>query len=503
MLRALYRRRGPRAQVTFALAHSAESRIHAGSKRLGARFAILAPAMDILFVTPALLPLHVESGPAEACAALSKTLRGLGHRVAIAAPLPDEPDPSLTGLSRRLDPIKLEVENRTETIHVYDGRSAGGVEWILFEHAALADLFEDGANALFAQLVLARSVEGLLGREHSFDAVHAHGEESALTCALVALERRLPTVMSLYSLARPLSFSVAEGHTLGLDALVRDDDRLCPLLSAIACARRVTTNAPSRVLHAKGDDPDSELSRALLARGKDLSSVLGGLDASVWNPLTDAHLVARYSPVDLTGKARNKAMLQLELVLEIVPVVPLLVAVESEIGAERLSRVAADLSRTDVQLVVQVLDEDAESIDTLIKLSERMPHRLQVRIGDSQMRAHRIVSACDALLVAADRPVLAMAAQRYATLPVVRRGSLSAEVVVDIDARLATGSGILYDDRSPDALLAGARRAIAAFNRGVPFEAMRSRMMRMDHSWERAARALEHVYFAAAEIQAA
>lgn len=459
--------------------------------------------MDILFVTPTLLPLHVEAGPAEACSTLSKALRGLGHRVAIAAPMPEEPDSALTGLARRLDPLTFEVRGKKEIVHVYDGRSAGGVEWILFEHAALKELFEDGEAALFAQLVLARAVTSLLDRDHSYGAVHAHGEEAALACALVALEPRLPTVMTLYSLARPLSFSAEVGHALGLDALLREDGRLCPLLSAVACARRVTTNAPARMLGSAHEEGEGELARALLSRGRDLASVMGGVDASIWNPLTDAHLVARYAPIDLTGKARNKAMLQHELKLEVDPDVALLGAIESEIGAERLSRIAPELVRADVQLVIQVLDEDAESIDTLIGLSERMPHRLQVRIGDSQMRAHRILSASDALLVAADRPVLAMAAQRYGTLPVARRFSLSAESIVDIDTKLETGTGILYDDRSPEALLAGARRAVAAFNRGTPFETMRARLMRIDHSWERAARAVEHVYFAAAEIQAA
>jgi starch synthase len=165
--------------------------------------------------------------------------------------------------------------------------------------------------------------------------------------------------------------------------------------------------------------------------------------------------------------------------------------------------VAKDLVRTDVQLVVQVLDEDAPCIEELIALSERMPHRLQVRLGDSQMRAHRIVAASDALLLGSDRPVLAMAAQRYGTLPVARRGSLSAEAIVDIDPKLGAGSGVLYDDRSSEALLAGARRAIAAFNRGVRFDKLRTRIMQIDHSFERAARALEHVYLQAAEIEAA
>ncbi len=459
--------------------------------------------MDILFVTPSLVPFNVESGPAEACAALSKTLRAQGHRVTILAPYPEEHDTALTHLARRLDPMLIEIGGQTEAVKVYDGRSSGGVEWLLVEHAALADLFEDGPAALVAQLVLAKTGVALLARDHSHDTVHVHGEEAALACALIALERRLPTVFSAYSLAKPLTFDRDQAHKLGLDALLQPDGSLCPIVSAIACARRVTTHAPTRALRAEDGSDESMVATALLARGADLSSLPFGLDASIWNPLTCQHLVARYTPVDMTGKARNKAMLQHELKLDIDPDVALLGAVEGEIGAERIERIARELVRTDMQMIVQILDEDAECIDQLIALSERMPHRLQVRIGDSQLRMHRIISSADALLLAADRPVLAMAAQRYGTLPIARRHSISAESIVDIDPKLATGSGVLYDDRSPEALLAGARRAVAAFNRGRPFEDLRPRLMRLDHSWERAARAAEHVYAQAAEIQAA
>jgi starch synthase len=459
--------------------------------------------MDILFVTPSLVPFNVESGPAEACAALSKTLRAQGHRVTVLAPYPEEQDTALTHLARRLDPLMVDIGGQLEAVKVYDGRSSGGVEWLLVEHAGFADLFEDGPAALVGQLVLAKAAVALLARDHSHDTVHAHGEEAALACALIALERRLPTVFSAYSLAKPLCFAREQARKLGLDALLQPDGSLCPILSAIACARRVTTHAPTRTLRAQNGSEESVVASALLARGADLSSLPFGLDASIWNPLTCQHLVARYTPVDLTGKARNKSMLQHELKLDIDPDVALIGAIEGEIGAERIERIARDLVRTDMQMVVQILDEDAECIDQLIALSERMPHRLQVRIGDSQLRMHRIVSASDALLLAADRPVLAMAAQRYGTLPIARRDSISAETVIDIDPKLATGSGVLYDDRSSEALLAGVRRAVAAFNRGRPFEDLRPRLMGLDHSWERAARAAEHVYAQAAEIQAA
>ncbi len=460
-------------------------------------------AMDILFVTPSLLPFNVASGPAEACGALSKTLRALGHRVTVLAPYPDQQGSSITHLARRLDPMLVDIGGKQEAITVHDGRSSAGVEWVLLEHPLLGDLFEDGPAALSAQVLLAKASVALLGRDHSHDTVHVHGEEAALACALIALERRLPTVFSAYSLATPLSFEASQARALGLDALILPGGAVCPMLSAIACARRVTTHAQGRLLHAASEDDASPVAKALLARGADLSSLGFGLDASIWNPLTCTHLVARYTPVDLTGKARNKSMLQHELKLDVDPDVALLGAIEGDIGAERIERIARELVRTDMQMVVQILDEDAESIDSLIAMSERMPHRLQVRIGDSQLRMHRIVSASDALLIAADRPVLAMAAQRYGTLPVARRDSVAAESVIDIDPKLVTGTGVLYDDRSPAALLAGARRAVAAFNRGRLFEELRPKLMRLDHSWERVARAAEHVYAQAAVVQAA
>jgi starch synthase len=448
----------------------------------------------------------VEAGAAEAALAQAKALRSLGHRVSIVAPHPDEPDPGLSGLARRLDPLSFEINDKLEHVSVYDGRTAAGIEWILLSHPALRDLFEDGAGGLFAQVVMARATALLLHRERAFDVVHFHGEESALAATVVALEKRVKTVFGTYSLTAPLSFPRTLAESVGLEALVREDGLLVPSLSAIACATRVVTSVPSGLVNAAAPGADAatqKLCSALKARGAELSLAPFGLDGAVWNPVIDTHLFARYTPVDLNGKARSKAMLQSELKLEIDPDVALLGAIESALGAERIYEAARELVRTDVQLVVQVIDEDAPSIEPLIALSERMPHRLQVRLGDSQMRAHRILAASDALLLASDKPTLSMAAQRYGAVPVARTGSLSAEAIVDIDAKMSAGTGILYDSRSSEALVAGARRAIAAFNRGAPFERLRTRIMQIDHSFERAARALEHVYMQALEIEAA
>ena len=458
--------------------------------------------MDVLFVAPSALPYPIEAGAAETCMALAKAIHNLGHRVTVVAPYAEEPELILSGLARRLDPLAFELGEQAVQVNVHDGRSSAGIEWALLEHEALEDIFEDGSSGLLGQAVLARACAALISRERAFDVVHFHGEETALACACAVLEHRVRALFSVYSLVAPLEYTAAAAESVGFAALV-EEGRLVPAAAAVRHAQRIVMHAPSAMKDRVSEAPDAPLSLALAGRARDVSPLGVGLDPATWNPLTDALIAARYTPTDLTGKARNKSMLQRELGLEVDPDVPLLGAVESAVSAERLPSAIGELVRADVQIVIQVLDEDAHCADALIALSQRVPHRLQVRLGDSQKRAHRIVAASDALLVAGDRPVLSMAAQRYGTLPIAWRGSLSAEAIVDIDAKLTTGNGILVDDRSPTALVAGARRAIAAFNRGRPFERLRSRIMLSDQSWERSARQLEHLYLQLGDSRAA
>ena len=154
---------------------------------------ILGATMDILFVTPSLTPYPVEAGPAEASAALAKALRNLGHRVSICAPYPDEPDASLTGLARRLDPLTIDVGGRSERVNVHDGRSAAGIEWTLLEHPSLVDLYEEGEAGLYAQTVLARSCSFAGRARVRSNAVHCHGEETALRVRFDRARERLST----------------------------------------------------------------------------------------------------------------------------------------------------------------------------------------------------------------------------------------------------------------------------------------------------------------------
>ena len=87
-----------------------------------------------------------------------------------------------------------------------------------------------------------------------------------------------------------------------------------------------------------------------------------------------------------------------------------------------------------------------------------------------------------------------MRAQRYGALPIVQRDGGLADEVVDCEASLKTGSGLLYDEPTAKSLLAALQRAAAAFANTKAFHEVQSRVMRIDHSWERTIRIYERTY---------
>jgi len=94
-----------------------------------------------------------------------------------------------------------------------------------------------------------------------------------------------------------------------------------------------------------------------------------------------------------------------------------------------------------------------------------------------------------------------MIAQRYGTLPIAHSTGAIQDFVIDCDAQLETGTGFLFDEDSSDALLSATQRAIAAFKH-TDFDGLRRRVMRLDHSWERAGRVFALLYRELTEAEA-
>ncbi|MDD9936570.1 MAG: hypothetical protein OXT09_23365, partial [Myxococcales bacterium] len=186
--------------------------------------------------------------------------------------------------------------------------------------------------------------------------------------------------------------------------------------------------------------------------------------------------------------------LQYEVGLPVRPEVPLLFAVADTRIGDLLPSLDA-LLRNDVQLVVQ--SASGEALEQLDKLAEEHAERLALLEDEDERALHRAIAAADGLIVTGDDPIsteLHLSGQRYGALPIAPSIGAVADGVVDSDANLETGNGFLYELGDQAALLSAIQRSLAAYGNTEGWARLRTRAMKLDLSWERAARRYEHAY---------
>ncbi len=468
---------------------------------------MVPPRMDILFITAATEPGGARP-EADAVAALAKALRGLGHKVALLSPLYRHIDPTARSLARRLTKIEVDAGSGPVGLELYTGRTPGGIDLVYLGNEELfggvGDIGEGDPAAVARRIgAFARGAAAYLAsRDAPYDTVHGFGVVGA---AAVAATRRAeaaestPLIVGVLDPRDQGQFTGAAAQALALGAAAEHGDGANALEAGLLAADAVTTSSPTRARTLRAEPGGFGLESVYRELGGRLTGILMGVDSSVWNPLTDAHLPSRFDPIDRSGKARSKATLQRKLALPVRDDVPLIGAIgrtEPGLGMDLLTRVAAQVLRNDVQLVVQV-DGGGELVSDLEDLWDRWPDRIQIRTGSDEAMAHQIVGASDLFVVPlleGPSTQLGLAAQRYGALPIAGRESAIADAIVDCDPELVTGSGFLFEQPNEDDLLATIRRGIAAFARRPAFEALRERMMRVDRSLERSARGYERLY---------
>ncbi|MEM9068211.1 MAG: glycogen/starch synthase [Myxococcota bacterium] len=439
--------------------------------------------MHVLFVSASQEPF--SKGPAaEICAALPKGLGSLDVTVSVLTPLYQNIDPQTHSLARRLTKIDVSYNGNDYACELYTGRTVSGVSVLFVGHETLfhevtsLDDGDDEATATRAQ-VFAKAVIGAIAMlDTAVDVVHGHGWVGAT--ALSALREAgsdTPQVLTVHD---------RDGRSFPASTGLED-----PLRNGAQGAARVTV----------GSSRYGRELQSTLGLSAEVVGIPDGIDAAHWNPITDSHLPARFDPVDLTGKRRCKAELQRQLGLPVRPEVPLL-AVDGNLGGDDglalLVKVASELLRNDVQFAVFTgAGEDGALVAAYEELWDRWPDRIQVRTeADSELR-HRVYGGADLLLVGDQQAPSgrdAMRAHRYGVLPIVHDTGALADVVVDCDAKLQTGSGFLFAPFDAEALLGTVRRAFAAYSDLQAFAALSQRVMRIDHSWDRAARLYDRLY---------
>jgi starch synthase len=235
-----------------------------------------------------------------------------------------------------------------------------------------------------------------------------------------------------------------------------------------------------------------------------LSGIVNGCDYTHWNPATDTHIAAQYTPETVfEKKPLCKAALQKRFDLPEDPAVPVLGVVArlvAQKGIDIVLSAARGFFDMGCQLVV-LGDGDREYQNQLLALRERHPDRVGVFLGFNEGLAHVIEAGSDLFLMPSRYEPCGLNqlySLKYGTPPVVRQTGGLADTVVNAtqenlaDAR-ATGFG--FGEYSARALYETVKWALTLYrDRPADFRQVVSTAMAQDWSWDRSAEAYEKLY---------
>jgi len=422
-------------------------------------------------------------------------------------------------------PAVIDALRGAEAVHTY-ARLHGGPARLLAAHAAGLDLLvleaphlysrpgnpylgPDGKpwadNALrFAALAqCAASIARAVVPGFAPDIVHAHDWQAGLAPALLhyAGTPRPGTVMTVHNLSfqgqfpRELLADIGlPPHAYTIDG-VEYHGTIGYLKAGLALSDRITTVSPTYAAEIRTPEGGMGLDGLLRHRADVLTGILNGIDDTVWNPASDAHLARRFDAGHLAERAGNKAALQARLGLDVEPSAFLFGVVSRltlQKGMDLLLEALPAVTGNGAQLaLLGAGDKPLE--DAFGAAAARHPGRVAAVIGYEEGLAHLMQGSVDALLVPSRfEPcgLTQLCALRYGAIPVVARVGGLADTVVDADeAALAAGAGtgIQFAPVTRGNLEVAIGRAMALRRNVALWRGLQFRAMTADVGWTRPA----------------
>lgn len=472
--------------------------------------------MRILFASSEALPFSKTGGLADVAQALPAALQSLGVDVRLVTPA------YRGALARLLDPSEVtQLSVRGHRLRLLQGRGPGDTHtsWLLdcpalYDRGGTPYVDEHGNDhadnperyAVFCEAIAQLATGAVTG--WSADCIHLNDWQTGLVPLYLPAARRPRIVFTIHNLAYQGVYDRATYDRLGLPPQhwhmhgLEFHGNFSFLKAGLIFADVLTTVSPTYALEIQTPAFGYGLDGVLRERSGILHGLLNGIDDTAWNPQTDLALTAPYDERSLAKhKPANRAALLTSFGL------PddgrLLLGVISRLahqkGTDLLLAARAQLAALPVQLVV-LGSGDRGQERALRDWAAAEPDRVAARIGYDEDLAHRINASVDCIVMASRYEPCGlnqMYAQRYGTVPIVRRvGGLADSVVDATPATLADGSasGIQFEHADVDGLLYGIRRALELRAQTDVWRRVQLAGMRRDFSWRQAASAYLDLY---------
>jgi starch synthase len=472
--------------------------------------------MNLLFVASECAPFVKTGGLADVIGAVPKSLAATGVHVRVLIPA----YPALADLAAA-GKVAMSFDDLFGGPARIIAVQAEGLDMLLLDAPHLYDragniyLGPDGKDwhdndLRFAALSFAAAQIGLNGLGDWMPGViHAHDWQAGLVPAYLRQDGRPapPVVMTIHNIAFQGVFDAKRLSPLRLNSELFTTDgieyfgKISFLKAGLALSQKITTVSPSYAAELLTPDFGMGLDGLLRERQMDLHGILNGIDLDVWDPETDASLIATYSTTKLAGKAKNRAELEARfgLTKSDGPLFCVVSRLTSQKGLDMLLDCLPDLVAQGGRLAL-LGTGDPQLERAFVDASNRYRGLVGTIIGYDETLSHLIQAGSDAILIPSRFEPCGLTqlyGLRYGTLPVVARTGGLADTVIDAnDAALLAdcATGIQFAPINSIMFGHAISRTCALFDKPKVWTAMMRRAMRHPVGWDLSAATYLDVY---------
>jgi starch synthase len=481
--------------------------------------------MHIAFAASECVPFSKTGGLADVVGALPRALAALGHRVSVY--LPRYRQTKLTEAETVVKSITVPFDDRYRFCSVVSGGSQSGLQFYFVEHPPFFDRealygtsagdYPDNAErfALFSRAVLEASK--ILGAPQVF---HCHDWQSALVPILLRTQygedpafRDVATVFTIHNMGYQGLFPP---DTLPLLTLPWDLFTISKmeffgnvnfLKGALVYSDFVTTVSKKYSQEIQTTEFGFGLEGVLRDRAATVTGILNGVDYSEWSPQTDKFTAAKYSPEDLSGKAKCKQDLLSAFGVSTrdlsLPVIGIVSRFAAQKGFDLISQIMDRLAREEM-IVAALGAGDKQYEDMFLRLNRQYPQKIAVKVAYDNAIAHKIEAGGDMFLMPSRYEPCGLNqiySLKYGTVPIVRATGGLDDTIEPWDARTGRGTGFKFTEYSGEALLRTIKDALRAFQDQSSWQRLMRNGMAKDFSWNASAKEYVRVYERARQVR--
>jgi starch synthase len=474
--------------------------------------------MQIAFAASECVPFSKTGGLADVVGALPRALAAAGHDVSVY--VPKYRQTKLSDVHTVVRSITVPFDDRYRFCSVVAGGNHSGVRFYFVDYPPFFDRdalygtssgdYPDNAErfALFSRAVLEASK--ILGVPQVF---HCHDWQSALIPVLLRTQyaedpafRDVATVFTIHNMGYQGLFSP---DTLPLLTLPWDLFTISKmeffgnvnfLKGALVYSEFITTVSRKYSQEIQTTEFGFGLEGVLRDRAATVTGILNGVDYDEWSPETDKFTVAKYSPQDLSGKAKCKQDLLAAFGISDpdlkLPVIGIVSRFAAQKGFDLISQIMDRLAREDM-IVVALGAGDKPYEDMFTRLQKQFPRKIAVKVAYDNALAHKIEAGSDVFLMPSKYEPCGLNqiySLKYGTVPIVRATGGLDDTIEPWNPRTGKGTGFKFTEYNGEALLLTIKEALKAFRDQSSWQTLMRNGMSKDFSWNASAKEYVRVY---------